>query len=213
MGFTDDDHTSDGGDCLTNNPFDGDGGDGIVPVGLAPPGTNPPVPKGPLFFNATNVAGGSRLSTVSDGTSNTIMINHVRAGLSPLDIRGTWAIPEPGASLTNAGRSYNPTPNNNLETTAANATGYGDEMQSCYKFFQPGMGTNQQMGCFPTLLGDPGDLPDQQNSGMARSQHIGGVTACMADGSVRFISNAVDQFTWCTLQSKDDGYTALVPEN
>jgi prepilin-type N-terminal cleavage/methylation domain-containing protein/prepilin-type processing-associated H-X9-DG protein len=211
-GFTDDDHTSDGAECLKNNPFDGKGSDGIVP-GFTPANPGPPVSKGPVFYNATKPTNGTRITVISDGTSNTIMVNEVRAGLSPLDIRGTWAIGEPGASMTNAGRSYNPTPNNNLESTAANGTGYGDEMQSCYKFFQPGMGTVQKMGCFPVVYADPGDFPDLQNSAMARSQHVGGVNACFCDGSVRFISNAVDQFTWCTLQSKDDGFNILIPEN
>jgi prepilin-type processing-associated H-X9-DG protein len=44
---------------------------------------------------------------------------------------------------------------------------------------------------------------------MARSGHIGGVNAGFADGSVRFISNTIDQFTWCILQSKNDGQILL----
>jgi len=193
---------------LYNNPFDGGGGDGVVPPSYAQ--NNPPVSKGPIFFFATNATKGTRLTDIIDGTSNTIMINEVRAGISPLDIRGTWAIGHPGASLTEAGRNYNPTPNNNLEGGAV-----GDEMQGCYKFFtQPGLGSLQRMGCFPSNLYDPGDLPDQQNSAMARSLHTGGgVNACFADGSVRWISNTVDQFTWCILQSKDDGFNAQIPDN
>ena len=78
-------------------------------------------------------------------------------------------------------------------------------MQGCYKFFTAGMGTNLGMGCFPNNVYDSGDLPDQQNSAMARSAHTNGVNAAFADGSVKFINNSVDQFTWCMLQSKDDG--------
>lgn len=205
-GFTDSDHTTNGANCLTKNPFNGNGSDGVVPPSYAR--GNPPVSKGPVFYFSTNAAGGTRFTDITDGTSNTIMINHLRAGLSPLDIRGTRAIGHPGASLTEAGRNYNPTPNNNLDGGAV-----GDEMQNCYKFYQPGMGTQQRMGCFPNNTYDPGDLPDQQNSAMARSLHTNGVNACFSDGSVRFISNTVDQFTWCILQSKNDGFTAVVPEN
>jgi prepilin-type processing-associated H-X9-DG protein len=86
-------------------------------------------------------------------------------------------------------------------------------MQGCYKFWKPGMGSTDRMGCWPANGIDSGDVPDQQNSAMARSMHIGGVNAGMADGSVRFISNSVDQWNWCILQSKDDGFTALIPEN
>ena len=59
------------------------------------------------------------------------------------------------------------------------------------------------MGCFPNTSGD------QQNSAMARSSHIGGVNAGFADGSVRFVSNAIDQYTWCILQSKNDGQVII----
>src|SRR5262249_53009006 len=38
--------------------------------------------------------------TNQDGSSNTILINHVRAGPSPTDMRGTWAFGMPGASIT-----------------------------------------------------------------------------------------------------------------
>jgi len=201
-GFTDNDHTSDdsingGVFSLTANPFDGKAGDGVVPSGYA--SGNPAVSKGPIFFQSSTGNNGTRITDITDGTSNTIMFNELRAGLTPLDIRGTWALGMPGASATNAGRNYNPTPNNNLEGAL------GDEMQSCYKFFKVGMGTNQAMGCFPNIPYDPGDLADQQNSAIARSMHPGGVNSCYADGSVRFISQSIDQFTWCVLQSKNDG--------
>jgi prepilin-type processing-associated H-X9-DG protein len=192
-GFTDSDHTTDGADCLGNNPFDGSGDDGVVPGNPA----NPPVAKGPIFFFSTTGHNGTRLTDIADGTSNTIMFNEVRAGISPLDSRGVWAMGHPGASLTEAGRSYNPTPNNTLDSPDGQT--YGDELQNCYKFWYYGLGI-KGMGCFPNTSGD------QMNSAMARSMHIGGVNAAFADGSVQFIRNGIDQFTWCILQSKDDGY-------
>jgi prepilin-type processing-associated H-X9-DG protein len=57
------------------------------------------------------------------------------------------------------------------------------------------------MGCFPNT----NNPPDQMNSGMARSMHPGGVNSAFADGSVHFIKNNIDQYTWCILQSKNDG--------
>jgi prepilin-type processing-associated H-X9-DG protein len=42
--------------------------------------------------------------------------------------------------------------------------------------------------------------PSTQNSGnpflLARSNHTNGVNACMADASVRFISNSINANTW-----------------
>ena len=39
----------------------------------------------------------------------------------------------------------------------------------------------------------------------ARSLHPGGVNACFADGSVRFISDGVPQKVWFCLLSRNDG--------
>jgi prepilin-type N-terminal cleavage/methylation domain-containing protein/prepilin-type processing-associated H-X9-DG protein len=193
-GFTDSDHTTNGRDSTGNNPFDGSGKDGMVPGNPA----NPPVSKGPLFFFSTTGNNGTQLTGIPDGTSNTIMVNEVRAGVTAQDSRGTWAIGQPGASLTEAGRSYNPTPNNTLDSPDGQT--FGDELQDCYKYWTPGIGSQRGMGCFPNTSGDVA------NSAMARSAHSGGVNCCFADGSVHFIANSIDQFTWCILQSKNDGY-------
>ena len=193
-GFTDSDHTTNGRDASGNNPFDGKGNDGVVP-GYP---TNPAVSKGPLFFFSTTGRNGTTLTGIPDGTSNTIMVNEVRAGINALDSRGVWAVGQPGSSLTEAGRSYNPTPNNTLDSPDGQT--YGDELQNCYKFWYYGLGAQKGMGCFPNTSGDA------MNSAMARSAHTGGVNCCLADGSVHFISNNIDQFTWCVLQSKNDGF-------
>jgi prepilin-type N-terminal cleavage/methylation domain-containing protein/prepilin-type processing-associated H-X9-DG protein len=197
MGFTDNDHTSDGNDALYNNPFDGSGGDGIVP---GVPG-NPPVAKGPVFFQSSTGNNGTRIVNITDGTSNTIVMGEIRAGYNQLDPRGTWALGAPGMSLINAGRNYNPTPNNLYDNSTASVGGGGDEMQNCYKFYFNGIGL-QDYGCF----GGMGPGQDQDNSAMARSYHINGVNCGFGDGSVRFVTNSIDQWTWCILQSKDDGY-------
>jgi prepilin-type N-terminal cleavage/methylation domain-containing protein/prepilin-type processing-associated H-X9-DG protein len=190
-GFTDSDHTTNDSPALFNNPFDGTAGDGINPYGV-----NIPISKGPIFYFSTT-GQGSYLHEITDGTSNTIMFNEVRSGINALDPRGTWAIGHPGCSLTEAGRNYNPTPNNLLDSPDGQT--YGDELQNCYKFWYFGIGSIAGMGCFPNTPGD------QMNSAIARSLHANGVNAGFADGSVRFIKNSIDQYTWCILQSKDDG--------
>jgi prepilin-type N-terminal cleavage/methylation domain-containing protein/prepilin-type processing-associated H-X9-DG protein len=195
-GFTDSDHTTDGANCSPNNPFDGSASDGVVPGNPL----NPPLSKGPIFFFSTTGKNGTKLTDITDGTSNTIMFNEVRIGLSPLDSRGVWAMGHPGASLTEAGRNYNPAPNNKLDSPDGQT--YGDELQNCYKFWYYGIGARDGMGCFPNTPGD------QMNSAMARSYHTGGVNAAFADGSVHFVRDSIDQYTWCILQSKNDGQPA-----
>jgi prepilin-type N-terminal cleavage/methylation domain-containing protein/prepilin-type processing-associated H-X9-DG protein len=189
-GYTDFDHTVGGWDAPFNEPFGGPGdstSDGI------PAHMTVPYSKGPPM--AVNY--GSHFADFLDGTSNTVLFNEVRAGVSPLDPRGVWALGMPGSSITDAGRNYNPTPNNSLGDDGNT----GDELQQAYKFWYPGIGSRDRMGAFPNV---PGDCV---NSAMARSLHIGGVNACFADGSVRYINNAVTQWIWCMLQSKNDGVT------
>src|SRR5262249_47971866 len=128
-------------------------------------------------------------------TSSTVLFNEVRAGIDPLDPRGVWAIGFPGSSVTDAGRNYNPTPNNSLGDDGNS----GDELQQAYKFWYPNIGSKDRMGAFPNTPGDT------VNSAMARSMHSGGVNACFADGHVQFVKDAISQWTWCLLQSKNDG--------
>ncbi len=42
--------------------------------------------------------------------------------------------------------------------------------------------------------------------------HAGGVNCCMADGSVRFVSNYIDEVNWCRLISKADGQVITVSD-
>jgi prepilin-type N-terminal cleavage/methylation domain-containing protein/prepilin-type processing-associated H-X9-DG protein len=146
--------------------------------------------SGPVF--AANY--GARIADITDGTSSTIMFNEIRAGISPLDPRGVWALGMPSSSITNAGRdAHNPTPNNTL----GDSKGDGDEIQTCKSFWNPTIGSQQGMGC---QFGG-----SVMTSGMARSMHTGGVNACFCDGSVRFISNSITQYTWGLINSRNDG--------
>ena len=148
---------------------------------------------------ATNF--GSKLLAITDGTSNTMMVAELRAGISPLDPRGVWALGFPSASIVNAGRApYNPTPNNSLGDSGSD----GDEIQNCSKFWSVGIGSRQRMGC----INDPGAI---MCSGMSRSMHTGGVNVTMADGSVHFVRESITELTWGLLSSKADGL--VIPEN
>jgi len=122
--------------------------------------------------------------TVEDGSSNTVMVNHVRAGVTADDPRGTWAFPLVGGSYTAgcpAGDCY--TPND--------AGCCSDDVVGCTD--RPDIA----MGCWNGGYG-------QAN---ARSAHTNGVLAGMGDGSVRFVRNTIDVTTWFFMLSRNDGQT------
>ncbi len=149
---------------------------------------NPPylgMSKGPVMSIDFGVA----ISGVTDGTSQTFLFHEVRIGVSPKDIRGTWALGFPGASMVVGGRDGNPTPNNAVEDA--------DEIEACSEFFYPGIGTKDRMGCQNKVA--------YGMAAQARSRHTGGVNACFVDGHVAFIKDSISQQTWVLLQSANDG--------
>ena len=105
-----------------------------------------------------------------------------------------------GASILNGGRgAYNPSPNNLLGGVSADG---GDELHDGSTYCNP---VNAALGMGCTTSGTPDDfLP------VSAACTRGGVNCCMADGSVRFISNYIDEVNWCRLISKADGQIVTV---
>ncbi len=141
--------------------------------------------------NVTNLLGGGvftvnvgqKLVTITDGTSNTIMIDELRIGPSSNDIRGTWAMGQAGASISAGnGRLDTPSPNVSL-------SGY-DDIQGCDDRQDIGMGCCSGCGSWQVT---------------AKSRHTGGVMTGLSDGSVRFIADGIDSRTWFLLHSRNDG--------
>jgi len=123
--------------------------------------------------------------TNQDGTANTIMINHIRAGAGGgNDRRGVWALGMYGASITGqcpAGDCYGP-----------NDTGCcSDDVVGCSD--RPDIA----MGCWSGGYGQA----------TARSPHTGIVLACMGDASVKNIRNTVTINNWFFMLSANDGQT------
>jgi len=132
---------------------------------------------GPMMVNA-----GYAIQRIPDGSSQVIMINHLRAGPQNNDMRGSWAFGMPGCAYTAQhaiGDCYGP-----------NDTGCcSDDVVGCND--RPDIA----MGCWSGGYGQGG----------ARSAHSGQVLAAMADGSIRAFKNGITQQTWYYINSANDG--------
>ncbi len=146
---------------------------------------------------------GLTISQITDGTSKTLLIAELRAGVSELDPRGTWAIGHPGSSTLWAhGTDNDIGPNSCLPG--------GDGFMRCSILKGPS-GPGEE-----SLLADCMPCDDVFGQGGARSLHVGGVNAGFADGSVHFISDFIDKGnewdldpqtyrTWQRLVASGDG--------
>jgi prepilin-type N-terminal cleavage/methylation domain-containing protein len=143
---------------------------------------------------------GMTTAQISDGLSNTVLLSEVLAwdevneqGAGEVgapgndDWRGVWMIPSVGAS---AFTGYQ-TPNSS-EKDVIPACGTGIETSA----------SGREMPC-----------EEQTDAGgnlyaAARSRHVEGVNASMADASVRFVDNAIDNVVWQAMCSRAGGEVA-----
>jgi prepilin-type N-terminal cleavage/methylation domain-containing protein/prepilin-type processing-associated H-X9-DG protein len=145
------------------------------------PSTNPaPLNVGaagraPFYLNF-----GARLPAITDGTSNTLLWLEMLQGQgesTPLDRRGRLWNDDSGCYQVSTRLPPNsPTPDfglcNNNPEAGLPCTPTANQTVEAPTFF----------------LG-------------SRSKHPGGVNVCLCDGSVRFVSNSIDLFTWTALSS------------
>lgn len=121
-----------------------------------------------------------------NGLSNIVAIDEIRAGIEPLDPRGTWALGMPAANMTAVGF---PGPNPELP----------DGITSCT------MLTLKYSTAELKRLGMPcSDAPISGNfAAAARSMHVGLVNTLRLDGSASAVQNSIDSDVWLQLHSKD----------
>jgi prepilin-type N-terminal cleavage/methylation domain-containing protein len=133
---------------------------------------------------------GANMSDITDGTSNTLLVTELIAGVAAGDVRGAWAYPS-GAYISGGSPSYSSP--RFLLTPNANAL---DDNNRDRPAFCSADNLDRQLRCI-----GGGSRAFQT----ARSKHTGGVMASLADGSVRFIRETIDVGTWRQLLAQADG--------
>lgn len=164
-------------------------------------------------WNSTRIRGVMGANTavpiaeIRDGTTNTILVAEIRAGVVPGDPRGVWAMSGacPSALWAHGylGDANGPNaPYGNADDTL-NCDGIRAAVGGAAKLNEMGM---------PCATGS---RPNYQQA--ARSMHTGGIYAVFADGSVHFLSNYIQTGltsdtsvgrlgVWDRLNLSSDGY-------
>jgi prepilin-type N-terminal cleavage/methylation domain-containing protein/prepilin-type processing-associated H-X9-DG protein len=127
-----------------------------------------------------------RIDDLHDGASNTILIGEIRAGVTPLDTRGVWAMSGacPSALWAHGYRVDATGPNTNISGAddTRNCAAVEGAVGGATKLIKMGM------SCYDAT----GESDWQQ---YPRSLHPNGINVCFADGRVRFISDFVETGT------------------
>lgn len=141
------------------------------------------------------------LKDIRGGASHFVVVDEVRAGVQPMDPRGSWALGYIGASLTarHGGLSEREDASgpNNQHRSADDIVGCNDIKDKI------GVAELQRlrMPCWSTKRTDEPQVNIQATS---RSMHQpGGVHVLAADGSGRFVSDMITANIWFCLHSRE----------
>jgi prepilin-type N-terminal cleavage/methylation domain-containing protein len=119
------------------------------------------------------------IGEITDGTSNTFLVMELRSGLAAVDIRGTWAMAQCGASAVCSH-------GNNSSGGSPNTCEEGADDQ------QDSGGVNSAIGDARARTECMFQHASNNWQSHPRSSHKGGVFTGFADGSVHFISDNIE---------------------
>ncbi len=171
---------SDSGVDLTNGTYQRTRGNYVVNWGNTAYEVTGASPKAPFWHQANlyRVPGVTRMASITDGTSNTLMLSEYLMAKSADDNDWRGDIHnDDGVFRFHTIR----TPNTTVQDIVASG------------WFQP---TGDPL--MPAVAG-----AQQQNA--ARSRHTGGVNAALCDGTIRFYRNGIDLTAWQRLGTMDGG--------
>jgi prepilin-type N-terminal cleavage/methylation domain-containing protein/prepilin-type processing-associated H-X9-DG protein len=176
-------------------------GDWHIGTGLSPPGTNGAFP-GASFPSQRGI----RLADITDGTSNTAGMADVKTFQpSVANFNITAPVEAPASPNDVIFRSGGTLDKNTAHTSWAE--GFG--IYSALTFVFP---PNTEIPyTAPNGMTFDIDWAATTNNGdvvaviLARSYHRGGVNALFMDGSVRFVTNSINQTTWRALGTRNGG--------
>lgn len=138
-----------------------------------------------------------RMRDITDGTSHTVACDEIRAGVDPLDPRGTWALGQIGASALARHGMHDDAGRPNHDSPA------GEAFIGCTALTDKLGARNlvaDRMGCYSVGL----EYERNVQAG-ARSLHPGGVHVLLCDGSARFIADDIQPETWHAMHTRDRG--------
>jgi prepilin-type processing-associated H-X9-DG protein len=125
---------------------------------------------------------GVRLTDITDGTSNTLLLSEIVAIDDQQDGRGTWILPAMGGNAFSALNGPNSTVNDVIPTCPPTWPGNSTDRLRCAR--------NRSNG---------------NVWASARSFHTNGVNAALADGSVRFFAETINVTVWRALGTRAGG--------
>jgi prepilin-type N-terminal cleavage/methylation domain-containing protein len=125
-----------------------------------------------------------KLKRITDGTSKTIMLGEIRAGMTEQDARGVWAMGHAGASLL----------------ARYGSGGDANGPNACYSNSDDVYSDSDDPAGVCAASGDPVNGPECMTASggnvfdqaTTRSKHMGGVFMAMVDGSVQFITDDIE---------------------
>lgn len=137
-----------------------------------------------------------RMRDVTTGTSQFVALDEIRAGIDPIDPRGTWALGMAGASVTVRDGIYNlgdSSPPNSTSPTS-------DDIMGCAAL-QAKYGLQKL-----TQLGMPceANTPETNAQATSRSMHPYGVHVLTLDGSAHFVSENIVPQIWQDLHMRNN---------